>query len=140
MKLITSILTEAKTHPYLYEWTHHPDPGGFHQMKLPHTWIDHTRPYTYQCAITLETVPDAGVDGDSFTLKDVCTVADRIVDKCLATERGLRPQIGFDLIGFMHRPKLVRVYLHSVRLTGLEEATTTNGTELRDEIDRVETA
>ncbi|KAL8923351.1 MAG: hypothetical protein Q9208_004621 [Pyrenodesmia sp. 3 TL-2023] len=141
MQLISTIRTEAKTHPFLYEWTHHPDPRGFHQMQLPHTWIDRTPPYTYQCAITLETVPNTEEDGDNFSFKDVCVVADRIVNKCLYTERGLRPQIGFDVIGILHRPQLVRVYLHSVRLTRL--ANVANVTALRgmdDRIDRAVTA
>lgn len=128
LHLISTILTQAKTHPFLYEWTHHPDPRGLYQMQLPHTWVDDTPPFTYQCAITIDTVPNAEEEGDSFSFKDVVVVANRIVNKCLHTHRGLRPQIGFDVIGFIHRPKLVRVYLYSVRLTGLGEVT--NVTEL----------
>ncbi|KAL8647454.1 MAG: hypothetical protein Q9210_005551 [Variospora velana] len=119
LQLIATILAEAKTYPYLYDWTRNPNPLGFNQKKLPHTWVDRTPPYTYQCAVTIDTIPGAGtedVEGDSFTYKDVSVVAKRIVNQCLRREGGLRPQIGWDLIGFIHRPRVVRVWVHSVRL------------------------
>ncbi|KAL9016020.1 MAG: hypothetical protein Q9185_006615 [Variospora sp. 1 TL-2023] len=119
LKLIAAILAEAKTYPYLYEWTRHPDPLDSNQRQLPHTWVDRSPPYTYQCAVTIDTMSGTGtldVEGDSFTYRDVSVVASRVVNQCLRSERGIRPQIGWDLIGFIHRPKVVRVWVHSMRL------------------------
>ncbi|KAI4178173.1 MAG: hypothetical protein LQ348_005669 [Seirophora lacunosa] len=90
---------------------------GFNQKQLPRTWVDNSPAYSYQCAVTVDTIAGTPEDeGDSFTYKDISVVAARIVDHCLKRERGLRPQVGSDLIGFLHIPKLVRVWVHSVRL------------------------
>ncbi|KAL9025924.1 MAG: hypothetical protein Q9196_005333 [Gyalolechia fulgens] len=115
LEVVAKIGKEAKQYPYLYEWSHHPS-GTFNEMKLPRTWIDGDSHYTYRCAVTVNTVEDHEADGDSFSFKDISTVAKRIVKACLLRERGIRPQVGSDLIGFFHRPRLVRVDLYSVRM------------------------
>ncbi|KAI4120507.1 MAG: hypothetical protein LQ338_006972 [Usnochroma carphineum] len=114
LHLITIIVKEAKSYPYLYDWSHHP--SGFNQMKLPRTWVDTSAQFTYRCAVTVDTTEGHEEDNDSFTFRDISIVTQRIVGECLLRERGIRPQIGSDLIGFFNMPKTVRVSLRSVRL------------------------
>ena len=61
----------------------------------------------------MEGVPDT--EEDSFTFRDVVVVAERIVISCLMRERGIRPQVGWEGIGFFRKPRVVRVEVESVR-------------------------
>lgn len=124
LHVVAKIWTESDEYPYLYEWSHHPN--GDNDMKLPRTWTDESSYYSYRCAITVDTIRGHEKDADSFSFKDVSIVANRIINECLLPEHGIRPQIGTDLIGFFHRPKLVGVYLHSVRWDSLDKANKTS--------------
>ena len=114
LHLIGAIYGESKDHPFLYHWSH--NPSGFDEKQLPKTWIDGPSHYTYSCAVTVDLIKGHEKDGDSFSIKDVSTIANNIVNECLLPAHGIRPQIGYESIGFFHRPKIVRVHLYSVRL------------------------
>ncbi|KAL9596510.1 MAG: hypothetical protein Q9179_004590 [Wetmoreana sp. 5 TL-2023] len=128
VSVIQNIYHEAKAHPFLYTWSHHAH--AFDEQDLPRTWIseDEKSYFTYVCVVTVDLVQGHEDEEDSFTFKDVAYVANTIVRDCLTRERGMRPQVGWEMIGFFHRPKVVRVSLGSVRKEVLERVGNNNKT------------
>lgn len=127
--LIGIILKEAQKYPFLYEWSRHPDSSGVDEMKLPRTWIDTEGPYTYHCAVTVDLIRGHDKERDSFTFKDIAIVTQRIINACMITERGIRPQVGWDLVGFFEEPKVVKVSLYSARSNVLKKMDHTDSPE-----------
>ena len=128
LAVIGKIIKDAQKHPFLYEWSRHPDSSVVDEMKLPRTWIDTEGPYTYHCAVTVDLIRGREKKKDSFTFKDVALVAQRVVNACLITEHGIRPQVGSDLVGFFESPKVVRVAVYSVRSSVLKKMMNYTGT------------
>lgn len=115
--LIHQIHRDAKTHPYLYRWSHHPT--KFDERLLPATWIESASPYTYVCSVSVDLVHGHEGEEESFTYKDVADAVNRVVSKCLTpVERGIRPMVGWEMIGFFKRPEVVRVQVGSTRRSG----------------------
>ena len=138
--VIGKIIKDAQKHPFLYEWSRHPDSSVVDEMKLPRTWIDTEGPFTYHCAVTVDLIRGREKKKDSFSFKDIVIVAQRIVNACLITDRGIRPQVGWDLVGFFEEPKVVRVALYSVRSSGLKKMNYTSITETAREWDDAESS
>ncbi|KAL8727993.1 MAG: hypothetical protein Q9181_005497 [Wetmoreana brouardii] len=115
LSVIQTIHHESKTYPFLYTWSHHGH--EFDEQRLPRTWIseDEKSHFTYVCVVTIDLIQGHEEDEDSFTFKDVAFVANTIVTECLSRERGIRPQVGWEMIGFFRRPKVVKVRVGSVR-------------------------
>ncbi|KAL8807199.1 MAG: hypothetical protein Q9182_000881 [Xanthomendoza sp. 2 TL-2023] len=120
LKLINTIHNIALLQPYLYHWSRHPSNTEHNARRLPRHWTDPARrgpsPYTYFCTITVDVMEGHEEDGaDSFGFNEVADTAMEIVQGCLKRERGLRPQVGWDGVGFLQEPQVVRVRVGSVR-------------------------
>lgn len=112
--LVHQIHHDAKTQPYLYHWSRHP--SKFDERRLPATWIESASPYTYVCSVSVDLVRGHEAEEESFTYKDVADAVDRVVRDCLTpVERGMRPMVGWEMIGFFKRPEVVRVQVGSTR-------------------------
>ena len=99
-------------------------------MKLPKVfWLSRRGPST--CALDLDVIPSDLSAVENFTLKDVATVAERILSVCLYG----RSQVGTELLGDTKRvmAKLVRADMPRIRKWkqgNLERLALRNGVEL----------
>ncbi|KAL8660696.1 MAG: hypothetical protein Q9202_006310 [Teloschistes flavicans] len=117
--LVQQIYHEAKTNPYLYTWSH--TPSQFDERLLPAVWIESVSPYTYVCSVRVDLVRGHEAEEDSFTYKDVAKAVSQIVSDCLTpAERGIRPMVGWEMVGYLKRPEVVRVEVGSTMRKGRE--------------------